>query len=67
MDGIICPPSVQVRRIAFHNGSPSHFNGMEMKILPFDRMVEISQDRAGNLQNFLDDESNYSVVPYKSK
>ena len=31
-NGIICPNTVEVRRVAFWGGLPGHFDGMEMKI-----------------------------------
>ena len=65
-NGIVCPNTVQVRRIAFWGGSPSHFDGMEMKIAQYERS-DTSEMTPDELQAYVDDESNYSVVIYKSK
>ena len=65
-NGITCTNNVQVRRIAFHSGSPDHFNGMEMKIAKYDTaMIEAFTEE--ERQAYVDDEANYSVVIYKSK
>ena len=67
MGGITCSSAVQVRRIAFFGYAPDHFDGMEMKIARFDREdVEAMRDD-GLLEQYLDADENYSVVPFKQK
>ena len=65
-NGIICPDTVQVRRIAFSGYSPSHFDGMEMKIAKYDNHIRDSFDEAG-LEEYLDNSDNYSTVFFKAK
>ena len=35
-DGVVCDPTVQVRRVAFWNSEPSHFFGMDMYISQYE-------------------------------
>lgn len=65
-NGIICPNTVQVRRIAFHGYSPSHFDGMEMKIAKYDSTI-VSGKSDEELQEYVDNSDNYSTVIFKSK
>ena len=64
--GIVCDGTVEVRRIAFHS-MPSNFFGMKMKILQLERADESSKSSDGSLEGYLEDEGNYSVVPFKEK
>jgi len=66
-NGLICDSSIQVRRIAFHAGVPSHFFGMPLKIAKYDQDIVLPHETAGTLQAYLDDEANYSVVPFKER
>lgn len=43
-DGIICPDTVQVRRIAFHGYTPGIFAGMEMKIAKYEYSLTSGMD-----------------------
>ena len=65
--GIICDNSVQVRRIAFFGGSPSHFFGMPLKIAPYDNALVASLRASNELEAYLDSNDNYSQVPFKQK
>ena len=65
-NGLICPNTVQVRRIAFFGSTPESFFAMEMKILKYDNSIRDSFTEV-ELEEYLDNEENYSVVPFKSK
>ena len=65
--GIICDNSVQVRRIAFHAGVPSHFTGMPMKIARYDNALVASLKASDELEAYLDSNDNYSQIEYKMK
>ena len=67
MGGIVCSDAVQVRRIAFSGYTPNHFKGMEMKIARFDDDDVATMVTDGTLETYLDDEANYSLVPWKEK
>ena len=67
MDGIICPNTVQVRRIAFFDYAPNNFEGMEMKVARFDKSDVASMTSAGTLEAYLEDSINYSIVDFRSK
>ena len=43
-NGIVCPDTVEVRRVAFFGYTPSHFDGMEMKIAQYDNAFRDSLD-----------------------
>ena len=64
--GIICDNTVEVRRIAIW-GMPSNFYGMRLKILQFDRATEAAVKADGTYEEYLDTNSNYSLVPFKDK
>ena len=64
--GIICDDSVEVRRIALYN-LPGQFFGMQLKITQLDRTDEAAMSSSGSLEDYLESNSNYSVVPYKQK
>lgn len=66
-DGLVCNSKIQVRRAVFHNFYPKHFTGMEMKISRFDKTDEQTMATAGTLNAYLDDNNNYSWVPYRDK
>ena len=63
--GIVCDGTVEARRIAFHS-MPSNFFGMRMKITQLDRADESAMN-AQELEDYLESDSNYSLVPYKDK
>jgi hypothetical protein len=65
-DGIICPASQQVRRIAFHAMEPSHFSNMPMKFAQYDDAT-ISKMSEEEKKTYLKTESNFSNVPFKAK
>lgn len=46
---------------------PSNFFGMRLKIAPLDRNDENAMKAEGTLDEYLESDSNYSVVPYKDK
>jgi hypothetical protein len=60
MGGLVCNSKVQVRRVVFYNYSPSHFTGMEMKIARFDKTDEQAMVTSKTLEDFLDNNDNYS-------
>ena len=64
MGGIVCDSSVQVRRIAFHDGSPGHFFGMEMKIARFENAEIAAMKADETYEEYIDSEENYSVVDF---
>ena len=64
--GIICESTVTVRRIAFH-GMPGNFFGMRLKITQLERDDEKSMAADETLQEYLDNDDNYSLVMYKQK
>ena len=58
---------VQIRRVAFHAYEPDHFFGMTMKVAKWDLPIERGFATAEDRQAHLDDEGNYSVVPFRDK
>jgi hypothetical protein len=66
-NGIICPSSVQLRRVAFWGYTPDHFHGMEMKITKFEATDEAAMKANGTLEAYLDNNDNYSQVIWKEK
>lgn len=71
-DGLICDSSVQVRRIAFHHGSPGHFDGMSLKIALWDQSVQDEIDLNMNPTDratYLEDVNKeyFSEIEFKSK
>lgn len=62
--GITCDSSVQIRRIAL-SGMPSNFFGMRLKIAKLDRNDESAMKAEGTLEDYLEHNSNYSLVAYK--
>ena len=66
-NGIICNNSVQLRRVAFSGFSPDHFWGMEMKIAKFETADEAAMKANGTLEEYLDNNDNYSQVIFKEK
>lgn len=65
-DGVVCDPSVQVRRVAFTGYQPDHFRGMEMNVLKYDR-TEMNLLSAAEKQTYIDTDSNYSKIFWKEK
>jgi len=65
-DGVACPSSVQIRRVAWHDYNPSHFDGMGLKIYQWDQdMIDAMTEE--EIAAYLEDSSNYSEIPYKEK
>jgi len=64
--GITCDNTIQVRRIAL-GGHPSNLQAMTLKITQFEVADENAMVDAGTLKAYLDDQSNYGIVPYKQK
>lgn len=64
--GITCDSTVQIRRIAL-SGMPTNFFGMRLKIAQLDRADENAMKADGTLDEYLESNSNYSIVPYKDK
>jgi len=56
-----------VRRVVFHNYSPKHFTGMELKIARFDKADEQAMVATNTLEAFLADNNNYSLAPFRDK
>jgi hypothetical protein len=65
--GVTCDSSIQVRRIAFHDPSPAQVLNMEMKILPFEAVDVAAKKADGSYETWVDNASNYGVIPYKEK
>ena len=65
-DGILCDSRVQVRRIAFHNYAPSHFDMMDLKLLKIDG-TEYNKTNATAVDEYFGDSSNYGIIPWKPK
>lgn len=66
-DGIICDPTIQIRRIAFWNMLPnSMFNGMGFKILKYDDEFIGAMDN-DTLKTYIDDRSNYGTIKFLPK
>ena len=63
--GIICDDTVQVRRVAFW-GLPNNFYGMRLKIAKIDNSI-VNPMSDEEYDAYLEDQSNYSVVPFKDK
>ena len=66
-DGIVCPRSVQVRRVAFHGYEPGSFQHAELRITRLEPDDEERMADNGSLEAYLDDKENYSNVPFKPK
>mgnify|MGYP000341654446 CR=1 FL=1 len=59
-NGVVCTKAAQVRRIAFHGGTPGNLlKGMPLKILKFDA----TQEALGKA--YIDDKNNYSQINQK--
>ena len=56
-----------MRRVAFSNYSPDHFWGMEMKIAKYEAADEAAMRANGTLEEYLDNNDNYSQVIFKEK
>jgi hypothetical protein len=55
-----------MRRVAWHSYTPSHFDGMGLKIYQWDdELIEAMTEE--ELEAYLEDSSNYSEIPYKAK
>ena len=66
-DGIVCPRTVQVRRVAFHGYEPGSFQHAELRITRLEPEDEERMAGSGTLEAYLDDKENYSNVPFKPK
>lgn len=65
-DGILCDSRVQVRRIVFYKYIPDIFNIMDLKVLPFDDTIT-SKLNATSKKGYIENITNYSVVPFRAK
>ena len=63
LDGVTCDSTVQVRRVAFHQGIPSGvFNGIGLKVLRYDDDLLAAQE---DLEAYEDDKDNYATIEFK--
>jgi hypothetical protein len=56
-----------VRRVAFWGYQPGSFQHAELRIARYEPDDVERMERDGTLQSWLDDKSNYSLVPFKPK
>ena len=65
-DGYLCANTVSVRSLVFYNASPDSLMNTDLWVLPYDSDIIGDMD-ATALLAYEADESNYGVIPFRSK
>lgn len=65
-DGLICDPSVQVRRIVMYGASPGSLKDRDLFVLPYDNSL-VNGMTEQELLDYEADELNYSKVEFRKK
>jgi hypothetical protein len=69
MQGLICPSTVQVRRVAFSMGGPYELNMQGMRIIQWndDQVAALEADDSYVKTDYVFNSDNYALVPFKDK
>lgn len=66
-DGLICNESVTVRGIVLQSAEPENLDGKDIYVMSFDDSDILPMKEASTYDDYMADESNYSIVQWREK